>query len=78
MIYKKWIVHPDDLTKHPAYKSVDPKPDGKNGEDKERAEEAKASNAALSQTDGVGVYYLNKFRGVHNHPLDFNMLNPGN
>jgi hypothetical protein len=24
------------------------------------------------------VYYLNKFRGVHNHPLDYNLMDPDN
>ena len=70
LIYKKWIVHPDDVTKHPAYRDPNTAKDG------EEPDELREQNAMLSQTDGVGVYYLNKFRGVHNHPLDFNLMDP--
>lgn len=32
------------------------------------------SEEALSQGGGIGVYYLAKFRGLHNHPLESNLF----
>jgi len=28
----------------------------------------------LSQTGGIGIYYLCKFRGLHNHPLEWSLM----
>lgn len=80
LIYKKWVVHPDDKSKHPAY--INPQTIKADGltimELKEKQQNAKSNNEALSQTEGVGVYYLSKFRGIHNHPLDLNMMDTKN
>lgn len=74
------MVHPDDTSKHPAYINSSQFHTTITDTNKLRIklEETKEQNDSLSQTEGVGVYYLAKFRGVHNHPLDFNLLNPEN
>jgi len=64
-------VHPDDISKHPAFKDI-----SSSTKSAKEQEEAVKSNLSLSQTEGVGVYYLSKFRGVHNHPLDWNLMDP--
>jgi hypothetical protein len=33
-----------------------------------------SDNLALSQGMGIGVYYLAKFRGLHNHALEMNLI----
>ena len=33
-----------------------------------------ADNQSLSQGMGIGVYYLAKFRGLHNHPFEMNLM----
>lgn len=67
LIFKKIELCKDnkDLSIHPAYKfpqyASDPKA-------------AVAENERLSQGQGIGVYYLAKFRGLHNHPLEMNLF----
>jgi hypothetical protein len=67
LIFKKIELCKDnkDLSIHPAYKfpqyASDPK-------------RAVQENEKLSQGQGIGVYYLAKFRGLHNHPLELNLL----
>lgn len=78
LIYKKWVVHPDDISKHPSYIESSAIKSENETDRIIKQETAKKNNEALSQSEGVGVYYLAKFRGIHNHPLDLNLLNERN
>lgn len=70
LIYKKWTVHPDDKSKHPGYNR--PK-EGEILTDREVRQ-----NDRISNGEGIGVYYLAKFRGFHNHAIDMNMMREEN